>query len=280
MIRVKLMGGLGNQMFQYAAGRALAERHNTELMLDLTWYDLELGKDITPRKYELDCFVLDKGTPKYERTIAQRLKDICNPYHHYTEPFFSYNPSFAELPSRTDLTGYFQSEKYFAEQAGFIRDAFEWAKPTQGKNLQLLQAIKHDDRSVSVHVRRGDYAQHKKTNDFHGVSPIEYYRAAVAEIKKTVKKPHLYVFSDEPAWCKKHLKFDIPTTYVSHNVEGSEDMRLMKECRHNIIANSSFSWWGAWLNASPDKRVIAPKHWFSHKETDTSDVIPQAWKQI
>ena len=153
-------------------------------------------------------------------------------------------------------------------------------KEPQGMNKDLLEQITSDASSVSVHVRRGDYVSNKNAAKFHGLTGVDYYKAVVKEMAKRVKNPKLYIFSDDPEWCKQNLKFTQLTTYISHNTDGSEDMRLMKACKHNIIANSSFSWWGAWLNENPNKIVIAPKQWFSHSESNTKDVIPDSWQKL
>ncbi len=278
MIRVVLQGGLGNQMFQYAAARALAERNNTNVVLDLSWFDQDFDLGSTSREYELSCFVLDAITPKSKNTIRQKLQGRFAKI--YTEPHFHCDPAFTDLPKNTVMSGYFQSEKYFHDIRGILLQDFLWAKEPNGKNKDLLGQIEGDRLSVSVHVRRGDYVSNKSAAKFHGLAGIDYYKAAVKMVAEQLESLNLYVFSDDPDWCKKNLKFTQPTTYISHNNDGSEDMRLMKACKHNIIANSSFSWWGAWLNENPNKIVIAPKKWFSHPESNTKDVIPGSWHKL
>lgn len=278
MITVSLIGGLGNQMFQYAAARALAERNNTNVILDLSWFDQDFDANTTARHYELSCFALDASVHKYTGTAREKLQRRLA--KQYTEPHFHYDENFEKLPKNTVMNGYFQSEKYFSEIREVLLQDFSWMKKPVGKNKELLDLIQKDSSSISVHVRRGDYVSNENAAKFHGLTGVEYYRAAIRQILKQVKKPKLYVFSDDPDWCEQNLKFKQPTTYISHNSEGSEDMRLMKVCKHNIIANSSFSWWGAWLNTNPDKIVIAPKQWFSHSESNTKDVIPESWVQL
>jgi hypothetical protein len=134
--------------------------------------------------------------------------------------------------------------------------------------------------SVAVHVRRGDYVSNEAASKTHGLTGVDYYRAAVEQISKKVVRPNLYVFSDDPNWCKDNLAFKQATTYVAHNSDGAEDLRLMRLCRHNIIANSSFSWWGAWLNENPAKQVIAPQTWFADSIHNTKDLIPSTWQKI
>ncbi len=278
MIAIRLIGGLGNQMFQYAAARALAKCSNTNALLDLTWFNQDFNADTTPRHYELSCFSLDKFTSKYKGTTRGKIQRSLA--KKYTEPHFHYDPNFKHLPKNTVLSGYFQSEKYFSDIRGILLEDFSWVKEPNGKNIDLFKQITSDSLSVSVHVRRGDYVLNENAAKFHGLTGVDYYKAAVKEMTKQVKKPNLYVFSDDPDWCKKNLRFTQPTTYISHNTDGSEDMRLMKMCKHNIIANSSFSWWGAWLNTNPYKIVVAPKQWFSHSESNTKDVIPGSWHKL
>lgn len=278
MITCSLVGGLGNQMFQYAAGRALAERNNTGVALDLSWFNQEFDTSITPRHYELSCFALDVFVSKFRVTTREKIKRRLA--KKYTEPHFNYDPSFINLPKNTVLNGYFQSEKYFVEVRDILLNDFSWVAGPTGNNRGLLKQIESDPSSVSVHIRRGDYVSNKNAAKFHGLTSVNYYKAAVKEMTKHVKNPNLYVFSDDPEWCKNNLKFTQQTIYISHNTDGSEDMRLMKNCKHNIIANSSFSWWGAWLNNNPGKIVIAPKQWFSHSESNTNDVIPDLWQKL
>lgn len=280
MIRIQLVGGLGNQMFQYAAARALAEQHATSVVLDLTWFSQPFDSNTTPRFYELNCFDLDASVQKFTGTITERLRGKLHSYSHYNEPHFHFDPKFHTQPDMTVLAGYFQSEKYFVKYRPQLLEAFAWQQAPAGKNKQLLAQIAADSASVSIHVRRGDYVANKQAAAFHGAKTLKYYQAGLAYIKKQVSKPTLYVFSDDPDWCRTHLKFAEQTHYISHNTQGSEDMRLMKACRHNIIANSSFSWWGAWLNENPDKLVVGPKAWFAHTQSNTKDVIPAAWHSV
>ncbi|MFO0955413.1 MAG: alpha-1,2-fucosyltransferase [Candidatus Saccharibacteria bacterium] len=273
------MGGLGNQMFQYAAARSLAVRRGTSVCLDLSWFSSGFDENTTPRSYELDCFNLDRQTVKLDKnSFASRLG--VNFSRQYTEPHFHYDKNFSNLPKRSILEGYFQSEKYFHEVRDMLLADFEWQHDPLGKNKSLVRNISENNRSVAIHVRRGDYVSNASAADFHGLTDKAYYTSAVKKIMKIIPDANLYVFSDDPSWCRKNLKFSQKTIYISHNKTGSEDMRLMKLCRHNIIANSSFSWWGAWLNQNPNKIVIAPKKWFLHSESNTKDVIPNKWIQI
>src|SRR5262249_55345497 len=136
--------------------------------------------------------------------------------------------------------------------------------------------------AVGVHVRRGDYAANPVTREWHGLTPLEYYYAAVRQLAACVNNPHFFIFSDDPAWVKRNLHFDYPTTYVTHNAveKGYEYLRLMSLCKHHIIANSSFSWWAAWLCTYPGQQVFAPAKWINISTFDTSDVALASWHRL
>lgn len=278
MIYILLQGGLGNQMFEYAAARSLAIDRNTDVVLDLAWFSQDFDERTTERKYELNGFLLDRDARIYSNGL--RYSANRRLARRYDEPHFRFDPSFPGLPKNTVLSGYFQSERYFDRIRSVLLGDFQWIKPPDGKNIALLSQIQKDSTSVAMHVRRGDYISNKDAAEFHGLTEVIYYTNAVKFLMRTIKVPHLYIFSDDPLWCKRNLVFSHPTTYVSHNSDGSEDMRLMRACRHNIIANSSFSWWAAWLNENPDKIVIAPKKWFANAESDTRDIIPKSWHKL
>jgi hypothetical protein len=278
MIIVILQAGLGNQMFQYALGRSLAVKRGTKLMLDTSWYEKaqEVG-GVSRRAYELGP--LDVIENFWQPTLVNRA--LLKAFGHgiFTddpEPYV-FHPEALELPNYSRLFGFFQNERYFKDIRDIIVKEFTLKAPPTGRNQELLREIMANPQSVSVHVRRGDYVTSQTASAKHGTKGLEYYQKAVTAIKKQAPKPTFYVFSDDPEWCKDNLKLDGPTTYVDNNTYGGDDMRLMRACRHNIIANSSFSWWGAWLNTHPDKIVVAPKQWLNNADMDTSDAVPQEW---
>lgn len=292
MVVTKLVGGLGNQMFQYAAGLSLAEKLSTELFMDVSWFD-EIDDKDTSRHYELDCFALKQqfvkggefrvsqpGWGRKQRlmlSIAKaRGKQILTQYR---EPTFEFNQRFNNLSDNTYLEGYFQSEKYFLGVRKEVVSAFSYIERPSEKNRLLIQRIRSCN-SVSIHVRRGDYVTNKHANKFHGLKGVDYYKKAISIMSKQLKQPIFFVFSDDIEWCKTNLPIPKGSTFISHNQSGSEDMRLMRVCKHNIIANSSFSWWGAWLGEYPAKEVIAPKVWFSNESLNTKDVVPNRWQKI
>lgn len=287
MIIVRLLGGLGNQMFQYACGRALALRTGHALVLESSLLDTQ--HPTAARFYALDAFAIDArlATPadmaaplslldrvrrRLGRPVAAALPTLQEPHTHFAPDLF---PAHFD---RLCLVGYWQSEKYFADHADAIRRDFALrAAPAARLDAALLARLAAVE-SVSLHIRRGDYVDNPKTNAFHGVCPPDYYRRAAAHIAGQVHAPEFFVFSDDPDWVRENLKLDFPLHLVSDGrLQNYEELTLMSRCHHHIIANSSFSWWGAWLNARPGKIVCAPRTWFRDPALDTRDLVPPAW---
>jgi len=291
MIIVKLSGGLGNQMFQYASGRSLASRLQVELKLDVTGYT-----DGSLRRYELhnlnikEHFATDAEIAALktgDRTFLGRIIDkICNrwlpdPPGFFREENFHFDPRLLQLPDGSYLDGYWQSEKYFAEIAETIRVEFRVTKPLAGRNKELSEQILASN-AVSVHIRRGDYVAKPATAAYHGACDRNYYLRCFDAVCRTVANPVFFVFSDEPDWVKCEFSLPTPMTVVDVNSaeQAHEDMRLMSQCKSHIIANSSFSWWGGWLANDPGKNVFSPRRWFADDSIDTSDLIPEGWVRI
>lgn len=292
MIVVKLLGGLGNQMFQYAIGRKLSLIHNDELFLDCSFFD-EKGTH-TPRDFELDIFDIKASRPdnsilkKFEseqpsvvtRAIHRLLSKKIEPKS-YFEKGHAFQQELFNLRGDIHLIGYWQTEKYFNDVEQEIRKDFSFIHPPTGKNAELLTQIDNCN-AVSLHIRRGDYVTNNAANTFHGLCGLDYYKAGVEYIKSKHDNIQLFVFSDDISWAKENLKYDLPMTFIDHNSGKNswEDMRLMSHCKHNIIANSSFSWWAAWLNNNGDKIVVAPKQWFTDSSINTQDVVPSTWIKL
>jgi hypothetical protein len=284
-------------MFQYAAGRRLAHRHGAEFRLDHGF--LEAARDVaTSRRFELhhlnvrngrassaDCSAIARhGLGLVSRTISGLLpleRQISRSKRVVRERSYRFDSAILDLPDNVYLEGYWQSERYFADITGILCDEFAVSTPLAGDNLRIAETM-NGCCAVSLHVRRGDYVTDRRTAAIHGVCGLEYYKSAAADIIKRVDAPHFFVFSDDPLWVKENLSLPSPTTFVDHNGpdQGYEDLRLMSLCRHHIIANSSFSWWGAWLGSNPGKIVIAPKRWFNDENIDTTDLIPEVWIRI
>lgn len=286
LVVTRLIGGLGNQMFQYATGRALALRRGADLKLDITRYGT--SPIHAKRRYELDSFSIH-GSVASGREIARfgrtrrwwRFGKAEDSWPIYREPHFQFDPAVPDLPAPVYLDGYWQSERYFSDIAGMLRQEFAAKEPWERENEAVAAAI-DSANAVSLHVRRGDYVSDPLTNRYHGICSPDYYQDAVYHITGRVGAPHIFVFSDDQEWTRANLCFAVPTTFVGVNSPdcGYRDMLLMARCRHHIIANSSFSWWGAWLNPTHDKIVVAPKQWFGASSNDTCDLIPPSWVRL
>lgn len=297
MIIVRLMGGLGNQMFQYAAARRLALRHGAEVAFDLSAFD-EAPSGDTPRKFELHHLSVSArlATPLETAEMSGAYRSALQKAHSwlrrvtgqkcysrnvFVERDSSFCSEVLNLPDNVYLRGYWQSEKYFQDVTKSLRDELMVRNDPSGRNRELLSRISAT-QSVAVHFRRGDYANNPETSAYHGTPSPEYYRQAISFLCERVENPFLYVFSDEPEWVKQNMAFSVPAEIVDHNPPemGYEDLRLMSSCKHAIIANSSFSWWGAWLIRNPDKLVIAPHRWLNRAEDSISDRLPPGWLQV
>jgi len=291
---VSLKGGLGNQMFQYATGKAIASRNCQELFLDKS----HLERD-NLREYSLGCFSIE------EKFVDERTLEKVHPKGSYRKKFKAlqnkilpwYRRSiiredcpdfeiedFDQIKGNVYLDGYWQSEMFFQDFAEDIRQDFTFKDNPNEINKKFIDRIRKEN-SVSIHIRRQDYVSNKKTLKKHGILDLSYYARAVEILTKDFLSPVLFVFSDDIDWAKKNLKLKHKTIYVDHNREKSpeEDLRLMIECKKHVIANSTFSWWGAWLSKSSQKEVIAPKNWFTKGEMlqrDKFDIIPKKWDKI
>lgn len=292
MIITRICGGLGNQMFQYAMGRHLACIHNTDLKLDLSWYD-----DCSGRTYDLEAFTIKAERASKTETnriksvmqkkndrlidrlssILLRAKDLC----YIKENYFHYDPGILKSPDNSYLDGYWQSEKYFQAIADTIRNDFSLRAPLSNGNQRTLEHILKAN-AVSIHVRRGDYASNPGTNLVHGTCSPKYYSTAAELIASRLDSPEFFIFSDDIAWTRDNLKIHYPHTYVAGTVsdQAAQEIVLMSNCKHHIIANSTFSWWGAWLNTSINKTIIAPHQWFTTQNQSQrmmQDLLPASW---
>lgn len=284
MIYTRLNGGLGNQLFQYAAGVSLANRLKAGLILDARIYD-KAGL----RGYELGHFKITGRVGSGSLLPPGRDKPLGYLFWRYArrnpkifrERVLGFNNEFPSLQDETYLHGYWQSERYFASHAAELRKEFEFVSKATGVNAELLNRISQS-HSVSLHVRRGDYVS-KSGGATHGTCTPGYYSRAVETIAGRLGQAFtLFIFSDDPNWARANLAFSQPTIIVDANdaSKGFEDLRLMSACRHHIVANSSFSWWGAWLNARPDKIVIAPERWYANPEMKNPDICPANWLKV
>lgn len=273
MIIINLIGGLGNQMFQYATAKVLAIEKQQQLYLNRQAFET-----YNLHEYGLQHFSLEQKDYKQPFRIQQKLNEIFRNKIVHIEKDFNYNPLLNNLKGNLIfLEGYFQSEKYFIKYEKQIRDDFVIISPLKQKTLDTIDFMKLVN-SVSIHIRRGDYL----FNEIHNTDKEKYYNQAMKEVESKIANPVYFLFSDDMDWVKSNFKPVYETHYIDFNNAHTnyEDLKLMSSCKHNIIANSSFSWWGAWLNPNANKIVIAPQKWFNDKTLNYQDVIPDTWIKL
>jgi len=291
MVIVRLTGGLGNQMFQYAAGRALADRLGAELLLDTRALEHALALNAyTRRAYALSPFKLRaklataaelRDWPVWVVEIGLRLRFVRPLFRRwYFESGITYDPIISTLREPVCLVGYWQSERYFNDNSDHIRADFALARPMSDDNSRLLELARCGG-SVGVHVRRGDFASLDDAAQVHGLCSIDYYRRAISLVREHCPECRFLVFSDDLEWARAELPLDASAVFVNGNAETPEqDLALMSACKHHIIANSSFSWWAGWLGYSPEQIVIAPAPWYASPKLDARDLAVSRWQYI
>ncbi len=282
MITTTIKGGLGNQMFQYAAGYALSRRLGVAMQLDPSFYNKQ-----DKRKFELVELCIDFNThlssskdPMSKKPGFWGRRGALD--YSYVEPSTCYDISFENLTSPCRIDGYFQSELYFESyRKDIIRQYCPKEEMTE-RNKAYLARIKSSICSIAVHLRRGDYLD-QKIGIYHGVLTDEYYENAINILSSIVGVDHeLFIFTDDPLFARARWGKDKSVTIVAGNDDCPvNDIFLMSSCDHNIIANSSFSWWGAWLNQRKNKITIAPRQWFQpeilRKERNSCDLYAKDW---
>ncbi|RYE36660.1 MAG: alpha-1,2-fucosyltransferase [Sphingobacteriaceae bacterium] len=291
MIISKITSGLGNQLFQYAAAKSLAVKNNTSLYLDLRYYNHQYATD-TVRTCKLDYFnvdykqfesskplvLLSKSTKLFPGRTCKPFFELVNEqYHHFNK----------DVPGKKSkfiyLKGFWQSEKYFSSIADLIRKDFSFKENNKPDFIRYRNAILNSKNPISVHIRRGDYVHHPKFSKTFGFIGLDYYLKAIEVVKAKFSSYRFFVFSDDKEWVINH--FPLAADDVIVNTTGTDtdidDLQLMSLCNHQVIANSSFSWWGAWLNAKPDKTVICPARFYKNQpDWDTKDLIPDGWIKL
>lgn len=291
MIIVNVLGGLGNQMFTYACGRRLAEKFHTELLLNLSsvnnyrWsYALdkfniraEVNNRINTRLFEIGGSITNRLLGRKTMVSIKGIKPVW-------EYKAAFNPEIIDLHDNVFLDGYWASEKYFKDIADILRNEFTLREAISRNTMLWEDKIKSEEMPISLHIRRGDYLESDINRQIYAQVPVSYYYNGIELIRKNADISALFVFSNDIDWCKEMFKFDIPVYYVTGNDEfhGYEDMYLMSLCKHNIVANSTFSWWGAWLNRYKEKVVICPKKFFNISDIwhDSTDTWPEEWIQL
>ena len=282
MIYTRIQGGLGNQLFQYCSARVLADHLGVELGLDVRGYKQSSPFGMGLKHFNLRADYAPAGLPKSrENGIIPFL--ISTAFGRqgttYREARLGYDEGLWLQKDDIFLKGYWQSEKYFRACKTVIANDLKIITPPSDENKKALETI-NNCLAVSLHIRRGDYVTNAKYNAVHGTCDIDYYQRAVEYLAQALKdEPVIYAFSDDPDWVEEHLKLPFEIRFMRHNSseKNYEDLRLMSACKHHIIANSSFSWWGAWLNPNNDKTVIAPENWYADAKTSNPDILPPEW---
>jgi|APGre2960657404_1045060.scaffolds.fasta_scaffold05281_4 hypothetical protein len=273
---VKLMGGLGNQMFQYAIGKKISLEYDKELILDKTFL-LRRDLDITYRDFDLDIFNINNK-------IVENFV-VTNDYKVLDEPFNAPNMTNSIKNINTNeniyVSGFFQKEYYFKDIRTQILQDFNIS--IQDDNIKKLESDILSSNSICINVRRGDYVTNQNTNNFHGFHGVEYINKSISEITKKIKNPMFYIFSDDIDWCVNNLKIDYPHFFVDHTYKGnkfSSYLKLMSSCKNFIIPNSTFAWWATWLNQNEEKIVYVPNNWFNVNYMNTDGLIPLNWNKL
>lgn len=282
-------------MFQYAFGKSVADSIGTRLYVDPGFFASQQDdSDVAHREFALHIFNQNIGIVSNEATKAFTHPNMIQRAFNklgvkvkssYQEQSLRADKSFFNnITDNTYFDGYWQSEEYFKNIESTIRASFVFKERLNEPSAEIAKSLLMQPNAVSVHIRRSDYVTSQRTNQIHGSCSVAYYLNAIAHFKNIVPNAHFYLFSDDPAWVTQNLLKIIPNaTVIAHNSGTSwQDMALMSKCSHHIIANSSFSWWGAWLNPNKNKIVMAPKNWFKTRDRyyDDADIVPKSWIKL
>lgn len=294
MLVAKLSGGLGNQMFQYAAAIAVARKINCNCKIDLGWFEenslhngfeladifelgIEVSNNIDKKKALGFSWIIFEILGS--KVLSPKISFILKYLSLKEESFDSFIKEKFIKKTNVYMVGYWQSEEYFLESSNIIRSIFNFDVEHDFFTQRYKDEILNSSQSVSLHIRRGDYVSDKKSNDLLGTCSVEYYKNAIKTIETTLtEQPSYFIFSDDLAWAKDQFFFLENVVFVSGN-EGRKsflDMYLMSLCKHHVIANSSFSWWGAWLSNTPNQIVCAPSPWFDINQS-IKKIYPPHW---
>jgi len=299
VVVVRLQGGLGNQMFQYALGRALSARNDAQLILDLTFLlDRTPRGDFMFRNYELGAFggvspeftrlsriALKLPAPAVYFRLTQFLtyvKDFLQLQTYVREGIYEFQPHILTLQGDVYLDGYWQSSRYFDEIEALLRHEFT-VLPPDDQDVQALGKEIECSESVAVHIRRGDLVSVPSSIQAHGFVGLAYFAEGMSEVARRTEKPVFYLFSDDIRWCMKNVVTAYPHVFVVHGQERQKsitDLWLMSRCRHFIVSNSTFAWWAVWMSDSEEKIVVAPRVWAREREKAPKELIPSSWIRI
>lgn len=290
MVISQLAGGLGNQLFQYAYGFSRAKSLGVQFKIDISFFEDYEWHEYSLPPFKISADIASKAEIEKIKSIDYTLvhkfqrKVFGKKNHVVKEENLKFNSNYLDLNKISYLTGYWQSAKYFEENWTSLSSEFDFLYPPSEENLKLINILDKDYFSISLHVRRGNYANIESVNKTHGTLSLEYYEKAISYFRDLYENPTFYIFSDDIEWARLNLNIPCNTIYVDINDDKSdyEDLRIMSLCKHNILANSTFSWWGAYLNKNQNKVVIAPKSWFNDLELNkqTLDLIPPSWIRI
>jgi hypothetical protein len=292
MIIIRIYGGLGNQMFQYAFGYAISKKLNSRLIIDaLDFKNYKIRKfklPYFPIKFEyisqedIAIFRHENKTPIIKNIFYKFKKLILN-YKYVKEPYYHFWPNYNQIKSCSYLDGYWQSEDYFIKYDKELRECFNY-KNTNPAAINYLKKIQSTE-SVFIHIRRGDYISNEAAYKVHGICSDDYYNTAIKIIESKCSKINYFIFSDDIDFVKKNMfKYFDNKTFIELDANDDstdiEELALMASCKHAIIANSSFSWWGAWLIDNSEKVIIAPQKWFADPAIKTDGRLPKSWIKI
>ncbi|MDX2191527.1 MAG: alpha-1,2-fucosyltransferase [Bacteroidota bacterium] len=292
MIIVAIGGGLGNQLFEYAFGYSLSKKLNTTLKLDLSGF--ESGNYITKREFTLNRFNINcdlalaedimrikhTHTPKLVKSIYKRIF----PYYQQwivEEKEFGFDPNYLNIPDNRFILGVWHSYKYFDNYKEEILSQIQLREIQKLASKSIFQEITNNPNAVAVHIRRGDYLIQPLYLNRHGLCDISYYKKASEIIESKISNPTYYIFSDDINWAITNLSFlrkNIPVSTLG--LADYEELIVMSKCKHHIIANSSFSWWGAYLGQHEKQIVVAPKNWFAGENIDENNLFLPFWESI
>jgi hypothetical protein len=292
-IIAQLQGGLGNQLFQYATARAIAEQHHCPLLLDHSWF-AQTFYEVAPREVGLG-FMHTKGAlisyseliarPKRLRRLAQQYWPI-NPYIYWEQTPYRFDPRLSKAAAFSKqnlyLIGYWQSYRYFESITGLLQAEIKPLAPLDLHYLRYLQGIQQGHAAM-VHVRRGDYVNLASAAKVHGFIGLDYYEAGMRLLLDRDPQTHFFVFSDDLVWAKENLPFKERCTFVESLDESDaviQELHLMTHCHNHLIANSSLSWWAAWLASHPNQLVICPSRWTMDTMITWDDLLPPTWIRI
>lgn len=290
MIISNLKGGLGNQMFEFAAGYCLAKDKNTDFKVDITHFQNQKKyKNETPREFQLDFFKTNckfassKEISTVKRNYTRGIYPILTVDNYLTAYGAMKYPILTHFSKDIYMDSYFQNEKYFAHHKSEIQNTFSLENKFLTKEFnEWEKKIKKTSETISIHIRRGDYITNLKANKWHGVLNNDYYYNSIKYIKreKKINHPTIFLFSDDIKWVLQNLNFGERTIAIPESLNPAQTIILMSKCTNNIIANSSFSWWGAWLNTNEQKTVIAPTKWLARGDGILNGIIPKNWIRI